>query len=42
MCSGIYPDLARDRRFADSPLEGDGLELPVPRGIGSVSTLEEE
>jgi len=27
---------------ADSSLEGDGLELPVPRGIGSVSTLGEE
>jgi hypothetical protein len=27
------PDLARDRRFADSPLEGTGFELPV-RGRG--------
>jgi hypothetical protein len=24
------PDLARDRRFADSPLEGTGFELVVP------------
>ena len=33
---------ARDRFAPDSLLEGDGLELPVPRGIGSVSTLGEE
>jgi hypothetical protein len=32
----------RDRGFADSLLEGDGFELPVPREIGSVSTLGEE
>jgi hypothetical protein len=25
---------ARDRRFADSPLEEAGFELPVPREIG--------
>jgi CheY-like chemotaxis protein len=31
-----------DREFADSPLEGNGFELPVPREIGSVSTLGEE
>jgi DNA invertase Pin-like site-specific DNA recombinase len=35
-------DLGRDREFADSPLEGGGFELPVPREIGSVSTLGEE
>jgi hypothetical protein len=30
-------------RFArDSPLEEAGFELPVPREIGSVSTLGEE
>ena len=23
--------LARNRKFADSPLEGDGFEIPVPR-----------
>jgi hypothetical protein len=27
---------------SDSPLEGDGFELPVPREIDSVSTLGEE
>jgi hypothetical protein len=26
---------ARDRKFADSPLEGNGLEISVPRKIGS-------
>jgi hypothetical protein len=26
----------------DSPLEGDGFELPVPREIGSISTFGEE
>jgi hypothetical protein len=31
------------RKFVlDSSLEGDGFELPVPREIGSVSTLGEE
>jgi hypothetical protein len=29
-------------RDTDCPLEGDGFELPVPREIGSVSTLGEE
>jgi hypothetical protein len=33
---------ARDRFVADSPLEGDGFELPVPREIGSISTFGEE
>ena len=28
------PDLARDQRFADSPLEGNGFEPSVPRQIG--------
>jgi hypothetical protein len=28
-----HPDLARDRRFADSPLEEAGFELAVPRRI---------
>jgi hypothetical protein len=27
--------LARNRKFADSPLEGTGFELPVPREISS-------
>jgi hypothetical protein len=27
---------------ADSPLEGDGFELPVPREIGSISRFGEE
>jgi len=27
---GSHP--AGNRKFADSPLEGDGFELPVPRG----------
>jgi hypothetical protein len=26
---------ARDRKFADSPLEGNGFEISVPRRIGS-------
>ena len=26
--------LAKNRKFADSPLEGDGFELSVPREIG--------
>ena|SRR5258708_6730045 len=35
--------LRADAKFAvDSPLEGDGFELPVPREIGSVSPLGEE
>jgi hypothetical protein len=25
---------ARDRKFADSPPEGDGFELPVPGALG--------
>jgi hypothetical protein len=25
----------RDRKFADSPLEGDGFEIPVPRQINN-------
>ena len=29
--------LKRDRRFADSPLEGSGFEPPVPRFIIKVS-----
>jgi hypothetical protein len=30
-------------KFApDSPLEGDGFELPVPREIGSVSMFGKE
>ena len=39
-----HPSLvnSRYRGFADSPLEGDGFEFPVPREIGSVSTLGEE
>jgi hypothetical protein len=32
----------RDREFADSLLEGDGFELPVPREIGSLSTFKKE
>ena len=32
----------RNRWFVDSSLEGDRFELPVPREIGSVSTLGEE
>jgi hypothetical protein len=31
--------LKRDRRFADSPLEGDGFELPVPEREDRVSSL---
>jgi hypothetical protein len=34
--------LERNRKFVDSPLEGDGFELPVPREIGSISTFGEE
>ena len=29
----------RDRKFADSPLEGDGFELQVPRQIGNALRL---
>jgi hypothetical protein len=28
--------------ITDSPLEGDGFELPVPREIGSVSRFGKE
>jgi hypothetical protein len=31
------PDLARDRRFADSPLEETGFEPSVPRDTTEVS-----
>jgi hypothetical protein len=35
------PELSR-LSLSDSPLEGDGFELPVPREIGSISTFGEE
>jgi hypothetical protein len=39
----VPKELTGSCRFvADSPLEGGGFELPVPREIGSVSTLGEE
>jgi hypothetical protein len=31
--------IKRNRKFVDSPLEGNGFELPVPREIGSVSAI---
>jgi hypothetical protein len=53
LCHGVrLPTVARGERtrprpeevrFArDSPVEGDGFELPVPREIGSISTFGEE
>ena len=31
----------RNRWFVDSPLEGDGFELSVPREMGTVSSLRQ-
>jgi hypothetical protein len=35
ICRGEHALINRNRKFVDSPLEGSGFELPVPRGAAS-------